>query len=74
MCSHVCIVCYWLIGDALLMYSGVVSMRLHVPCFDVCWEFRCGWLGWYPCGRLKHNCLEVMHKTAEENKMKILKL
>jgi len=26
MCSHVCSVCYWLIGDVLLMYSGVVSL------------------------------------------------
>jgi len=34
-----CSVCYWLIGDALLMHSGVVSMRLHLPCFDVCWSF-----------------------------------
>ena len=54
MCSHVCSVCYWLIRDALLLYPGVVSMRLHLPCFDV-FEFRCGWLGCYPCGRLKHN-------------------
>jgi len=20
-------------------------------------EFRCGWLGWYPCGRLKHSLI-----------------
>jgi len=39
MCSHVCSVCYCLNGDALLMYSGVVSMRLHLHCFDVCWSF-----------------------------------
>jgi len=39
MCSHVCSVCYWLIGDSLLMCSGVVSLRLHLPCFDVCWIF-----------------------------------
>jgi len=24
MCSYVCSVCYWLNGDNLLMYSGVV--------------------------------------------------
>ena len=29
MCSHVCSVFYWLSGDGLLMYSGVVSLRLH---------------------------------------------
>ena len=34
-----CTECYWLIGDALLMYSGDVSMRLHLPCLDVCWRF-----------------------------------
>jgi len=46
MCSHVCSVCYWLIGDALLMYSGVVSLRLHLPCFDACWSFgAAGWGG-----------------------------
>jgi len=39
MCSRVCGVCYWLNVDALLMYSGVVSLRLHLPCFDVCWSF-----------------------------------
>jgi len=39
MCSHVCSVCYWLIGNALLMYFGVVSLRLHLPYFDVCWSF-----------------------------------
>ena len=26
MCSRVCSVCYWLIGDVLLMYSGAVSL------------------------------------------------
>ena len=56
MCSHVCGVFYWLIGDALLMYSGDVSLRLHLPCFDVCWSFGVAGLGWHPCGRLKHNC------------------
>ena len=30
MCSHVCSVFYWFIGDALLMYSGAVNLRLHV--------------------------------------------
>ena len=44
MCSHVCSVFYWLSGDALLMYSGVVNLRLHLPSFDVCWSF--GVLGW----------------------------
>ena len=39
MCSHVCSVFYWLNGHALLMYSGVVNLRLHLPCFDVCWSF-----------------------------------
>ena len=47
---------YLIIGDALLMYSGVVSLRLHLPCFDVCWSFGVAGLGWYPCSRLKHNC------------------
>ena len=23
-------------------------------------EFRCGWLGWYPCGRLKHNVRNML--------------
>jgi len=55
MCSYVCGVFYWLIGDALLMYSGVVSLRLHLPCFDVFWSFGVAGLGWYPCSRLKHN-------------------
>jgi len=55
MCSHVCSVFYWLIGKALLMYSGVVSLRLHLPCFDVCWSFSVAGLGWYLCSRLKHN-------------------
>jgi len=46
MCSHVCSVCYWLIGDAFLIYCGVVSLRLHLPCFDVCWSFGvAGWSG-----------------------------
>ena len=53
MCFHVCSVFYWLIGDTLLMYSGVVSLRLHLPCFDVCWSFSVAGLGWYPCSRLK---------------------
>jgi len=44
MCSHVYSVCYWLIGDALLMYTGVVSLRLHLSCLDVCWSF--GVAGW----------------------------
>ena len=29
MCSHVCSVFYWLIGDALLMYSQTHNTRLH---------------------------------------------
>ena len=24
-------------------------------CFNVCWSFGVAGLGWYPCGRLKHN-------------------
>jgi len=55
LCSHVCSVFYWLIGDALLMSSGAVSLRLHLPCFDVCWSFGVVGLGWYPCSRLKYN-------------------
>jgi hypothetical protein len=55
MCSHVCSVFYWLTGDALLMYSGVVSLRLHLPCFDVCWSYGVARLGWYRCSRLNHN-------------------
>jgi len=46
MCSHVCSVCYWLIGVALLMYSGVVSLRLRLPFFDVWWSFGVAGLGW----------------------------
>jgi len=53
MCYHVCSVFYWLIGDVLLMYSGVVILRLHLPCFDACWSFGVAGLGWYPCSRLK---------------------
>jgi len=45
MCSHVCSVFCWLIGDALLMYTGVVSLILHLPCFDVCWSFGVAGLG-----------------------------
>ena len=37
------------------MYSGVVSLRLHLPCFNLCWSFGVAGLGWYPCSRLKHN-------------------
>jgi hypothetical protein len=55
MCSQVHRVFYWLIGDALLMYSGVVSLRLYLLSFDMCWSFGVAGLGWYPCSRLKHN-------------------
>ena len=55
MCSHVCSVFCWLTGDAFLMYCGVVSLRLHLPCFDVCWSFGVAGLGWYRCSRPKHN-------------------
>jgi len=55
MCSHVCSVFYWLIGDALLMCSGDESLGLHLPCFDVCWSFGVAGLGWYLCSRLKHS-------------------
>jgi len=42
MCSHVCSVFYWLIGDALLMYSGIVSLfRLHTTALS---QF----LGYFP--------------------------
>jgi hypothetical protein len=54
MCSLVCSVFYWLIGDALLMYCGVEILRLYLPCFDVCWSFGVAGLGWYPCSRLKY--------------------
>ena len=54
LCSHVCSVFYWLIGHALLMYCGVVSLRLHLPCFDVCWIFGVAGSGWYLCSMLKH--------------------
>jgi hypothetical protein len=57
MCSHVCRVFYRLIGDALLMYSDVVILRLHLPCFDVCLGFGVAGLGWYPCNRLKNNSI-----------------
>jgi len=40
LCVLMCAVCYWLIGNVLLMYSGVVSLRLHLPCFGVA-----GWGG-----------------------------
>jgi hypothetical protein len=55
LCVLRCVVCFWLTGDALLMYPGVVSLRLHLPCFDVCWSFGVAGLGWYPCSRLKQN-------------------
>ena len=32
-------------------------MYRHIGCvflFRCVLEFRCGWLGWYPCGRLPH--------------------
>jgi len=44
---------YWLIDDALQMYCGDVSLRLHLPCFDVCCIFGVAGLGWYLCSRLK---------------------
>jgi len=53
MCSHVCSVFYWLIGDALLTYCDDVSLRLHLPCFNLCWSFGMAGLVWYPCSRLK---------------------
>ena len=59
MCSHVCSVCYWLIGDALLMYSGVVGLRLHLPCFDVCWSFSVA--GW---GDIRVACNTTYSKLA----------
>ena len=31
-------------GDGVLVYTGVVSMRWHLPCFDVRWSF--GVAGW----------------------------
>ena len=29
-----------------------ITTLVVCPCFDVL-EFRCGWLEWYPCGRLQ---------------------
>ena len=30
--------------------------------FQCVLEFQCGWLGWYPCGRLKHKlCFSLPH-------------
>jgi len=46
---------YWLIGNALLIYYVIVNLRLHIPWFDVCWNFGVVGLEWYPCCRLKHN-------------------
>ena len=30
-------------------------------CFDMCWSFGVAGLGWYPCGRLKHNCASACY-------------
>jgi len=45
LCSHVCSMFYWLMGNALLIYYVTVNLRLHIPWIDMCWEFRCGWVG-----------------------------
>jgi len=55
MCSLVCSVFYWLIGNALLIYCVVVNLRLHIPWFNVCCRFGVVELEWYPRCRLKHN-------------------
>jgi len=63
---------YWLIGSALLIYCVIVNLRLHMPCFDVCWSFGVVGLKWYPCCRLKHNW--SVHVDARSNKHKFLDL
>jgi len=55
LCCHVCSMFYWLTGNAVLIYHAIVNLRLHVPWFDVCWNFGVVGLEWYPCWRLKHN-------------------
>jgi len=55
LCSDVCSMFCWLIGNALLIYYVIVHLRLHIPWFDVCWSFGVVGLEWYPCCRLKHN-------------------
>jgi len=42
-CSHVCSVFNWLIGVAVLMYSGVVSL-VCTYVVSMCWNF--GMAGW----------------------------
>jgi len=55
LCSHVCSMFYWMIGNALLIYYVTVNLRLHIPWFDVCWRLGVVVLEWYPCCRLKNN-------------------
>ena len=45
MCSHVCSVFYWLIGDALLMYCGAVSFEIAPTLLRCVLEFWCDWVG-----------------------------
>jgi len=65
-----------LIRSLLLFYC--ITTLVVCSCFDVCWEFQCGWLGWYPCGRLKHNfqlCFSLCHtKTPNTHRNKNIQL
>ena len=38
LCSYVCSMFHWLIGNAMLIYHVIVNLKLHVPWFDVCWS------------------------------------
>ena len=42
---------------------SIVSPHWLCVLFRCVLEFRCGWFGWYPCGRLKHNrnCASACH-------------
>jgi len=55
LCSDVCSMLYWMIGNVLIIYYVMVNLRLYIPWFDLCWRFGVVGLEWYPCCRLKHN-------------------